>query len=69
MQRRYVDTTVFESRNMLNDGNIDYRYWHRKTINERLQAAGIMTAAAFGEPEFFAKKVDRTIFSARKHYL
>lgn len=67
MQRRYVDTSIFESRNMLNDGNIDYRYWHQKTIIERLRAAGIMIAAAFGEPEFFTKKIDRTIFSARKH--
>lgn len=67
MKRQYVDITVYESRNMAKDGNIDFQYWHSKSIDERVRAAGIMTAAAFGEPDFFRKRVDRTIFSARKH--
>ena len=59
--------TVFEARSMERDGNIDHNYWHDKTIEERLQAAVIVTAAAFGEPDFLKKKVDRTFFTARKH--
>jgi len=68
MKRRYVDTSVFESRNLEKKGNADYRYWFDKTNEERLHAAGVMTSVAFNEPDFFTKKVDRTIFSARKHY-
>lgn len=67
MKRRFLDITVFEARSMERDGNIDHNYWHDKTIEERLQAAAIVTAAAFGEPDFLKKKVDRTIFTARKH--
>jgi len=67
MKRQYVDVDHFESRNMAEDGNIDYRYWHDKSNEERVRAASIMTSAAFNEPDFFSKKVDRTIFSARKH--
>jgi hypothetical protein len=69
MKRRYVDLEVYESRNMVNDGNVDYQYWFEKSNEERLHAAGVMTSVAFGEPEFFKKKVDRTVFSARKHSL
>jgi hypothetical protein len=67
MKRRYVDVDVYESHNMVSDGNVDYKYWFSKTNDERIQAAGTMTSVAFGEPDFFKKKVDRTIFSTRKH--
>ena len=67
MKRRYVDVDNYESRNMLNDGNVDYKYWFDKTNDERVRAAGIMTSVAFREPDFFLKKVDRTVYSARKH--
>lgn len=69
MQRRYVDVEIYESRNMLQDGNLDYKYWFNKSNEERLHAAGVMNSVAFREPEFFQKKVDRTIFTARKHPL
>ena len=69
MKRLYVDVDHFESRNMAEDGNIDYRFWHDKTPEERLHAACIMIAVAFREPDFLKKKVDRTFFSARKHKL
>jgi hypothetical protein len=52
---------------MEKDGNIDNNYWHNKTVEEKLQAAAIVTAAAFGEPDFLKKKVDRTIYTSRKH--
>jgi hypothetical protein len=52
---------------MERDGNIDFRYWHDKTINERLEAAARMIEIAFDEPDFLIKKVDRTIFNCRKH--
>jgi hypothetical protein len=69
MKRRYVDVDIFESRNMVRDGNVDYKYWFSKTNDERVHAASVMTSVAFREPEFFMKKVDRSIFSARKHSL
>ncbi|MBX2932106.1 MAG: hypothetical protein KF781_09185 [Chitinophagaceae bacterium] len=67
MKRKFLDTTVFEARNMIKDGNIDNNYWHNKTIEEKMKAAAIITAAAFGEPDFLKKKVDKTIFTSRKH--
>ncbi|MBX7263847.1 MAG: hypothetical protein K1X46_07335, partial [Chitinophagaceae bacterium] len=63
----FLDRTVFEARNMTKDGNIDNNYWHDKSIEEKMQAAAIVTAAAFGEPDFLKKKVERTIFTSRKH--
>lgn len=67
MKRKYVDLKVYESRNF-SEGNIDYRYWLNKTNEERLHAAGVMTSVAFREPEFFKKKLDRALFSARKQF-
>ncbi len=67
MSRKFVDTSVFESRKQSRDENIDYKYWHSKTLAERLQAANIMTAVVYNEPDFMNGRVDRTVFSARKH--
>ncbi len=69
MRRKYVDTTVFESRNMERDGNIDFGYWHNKTIEEKLRGAAKMIAVAFNEPSFTTQKLDRSIFSARKQQI
>ncbi len=69
MKRRYVDIDIFESRNIVSDGNVDYKYWFNKTNDERVHAASVMTSVAFREPDFFSKKVDRSIFSVRKHSL
>ena len=69
MRRQYVDTTIFEARNMEKDGNIDFGYWHNKTIEEKLQAAAKMIAVAFNEPLFLTKKMDKTIFTVRKRNL
>lgn len=69
MSRKYVDTEQYESRNMAKDGNADYRYWFDKSNDERLHAAGIMISVAFNEPDFFKKKVDRNVYSSRKHPL
>lgn len=65
MERKYVDLQVYESRNLF-EGNIDFRYWWDKTNEERLHAAGVMISVAFKEPDFFKKKLDRALFSARK---
>jgi hypothetical protein len=67
MKRRFVDMTVFESRNMVADGNTDFKFWFDKSIEDRLRASCIMTSVAFREPNFLNKKVDRTQFSNRKH--
>ncbi len=69
MGRKFIDTTVFEARNMERDGNIDFKYWHDKTIEQKLKAAAQMIAVAFNEPLFTTKKIDKTIFSARKQNL
>jgi hypothetical protein len=69
MKRRFVDTSVFKASKMERDGNIDYGYWFDKTNEERLKAAAVMIAVAFQEPDFLKGKVDRTIFSCRKHKL
>jgi len=67
MKRRYVDLDAFESRNIVKDGNVDYKYWFSKTNDQRVEAASIMISVAFREPDFLKNKVDRTIFSTRKH--
>ena len=66
MGRKFVDTTVYSARNMAIDGNIDRGYWLNKTNKERLAAATRMIEAAFGEPLFTQKKLDRTLFTIRK---
>lgn len=67
MKRRFVDTSIIQSRNLERDGNIDFRYWHDKSNEEKLRAAGIMIAVAYNEPNFFTKRMDKSIFSERKH--
>jgi hypothetical protein len=57
MSGKFVDTSTFEARNMEKDGNIDFGYWHEKTIEERLRAAMEMIAVAFNEPLFLNKKL------------
>lgn len=69
MRRKFVDTTMYEARNMEKDGNIDFGYWHDKTVEEKLSAAAQMIAVAFNEPLFTTRKIDRTIFTVRKQNL
>jgi len=69
MEMPRMDKTVFRAYNMVKDGNIDYEYWFAKTHEEKLQAAAVTIAVAFEEPDFLNKKIDRTIFSARKQKL
>lgn len=61
-----VDKTVFKASKMEEQGNADFQFWFDKSIEERLAAAAIMISVAFREQAFMKKKVDRTIFSARK---
>jgi hypothetical protein len=61
-----VDKTFFKASKLEEQGNSDYQYWFDKSVKERLAAAAIMIAASFREPGFMNKKLDRTIFSARK---
>jgi hypothetical protein len=67
VKRKFLDVSVFESRKMDNNGNIDYKFWFGRSVCERLTAASAMIAVAFKEPNFLVKKVDRTVFSSRKH--
>ncbi|MDB5210711.1 MAG: hypothetical protein JWQ30_1538 [Sediminibacterium sp.] len=69
MSRKFVDITIYEARNMEKNGNIDFGYWHDKTIEEKLRAAAQMIAVAFNEPLFVTKKIDRNIYSVRKQNL
>ena len=66
MRRNFVDTSIYRARKMGKDGNIDFGFWHDKSNEEKLKAAFHMIAVAFNEPLFGSKKVDRTIFYARK---
>jgi hypothetical protein len=61
-----VDKTFFKASKLEVKGNSDYQYWFDKSIEERLAASIIMTGVSFREPDFMKKKIDRTIFSARK---
>jgi len=61
-----VDKSYFRASKLEEQGNADYHYWFDKTVEERLAAAAIMIAVSFREPDFLKKKVDRTIFLARK---
>lgn len=65
--RKFIDVNVYESGNMLKDGNVDFRYWFEKSISERLKGAAVMNAVAFGVPDFIQGKVDRTVYSSKKH--
>ena len=65
--RIYLDTSAFDARNMVRDGNADFQYWFNKSIGERLEGASIMNAAAFNVADFIKGRVDRTVFSSRKH--
>lgn len=65
--RRHIDTSAFDARNMVSDGNADFQYWFDKSIDERLKGASIMNTAAFNVADFQKGKVDRTVFSSRKH--
>jgi hypothetical protein len=66
MTRKFVDISHYESRNMSQDGNIDFGFWFDKTNEEKLSAAARMIEVAFQEPMFIKTKVDRSIFSERK---
>jgi hypothetical protein len=61
-----VDKTIFKASKMEEQGNADFQFWFDKSVEERLVAAAIMISVCYREPEFMKKKVDRTIFSARK---
>ncbi len=64
--RKFIDLTVFLSRNMGKDGNIDYRYWFDKSNELKLSAAARMIELSFRDPQFLQKKVDRTLFTSFK---
>ena len=66
MKRAFVDVDCFTSRNMYKDGNIDYKFWFDKTIEEKLAAAVVMIEVSFNTKNFINQKVDRTQFSSYK---
>jgi hypothetical protein len=69
MIRPFVDLSIYQSRKMSRDGNIDAGYWFGKTNDEKMAAATRMNEVAFSELQFVKKKCDRTILSVRKHPL
>ena len=44
-----------------------YHYWLTKTVDERLAAMVVLNQFVYQEPNFVKAKVDRTLFSSRKH--
>ena len=65
-ERRFVDISNLGFRKMDSDGNIDLRFWHNKTIAQRIEGAITMIKVAFQEPDFVHQKVDRSIICIRK---
>lgn len=69
MKRAFVDVDTFTSRNMSKDGNIDYRFWFNKTLEEKLAASVVMIETSFNTKDFVKQKVNRQQFSAYKRNL
>lgn len=68
IRKKYrFDRSVFDAYRMSEHGNIDNQYWKNKTVEERLAAAAITIELAFGIKDYWEGKVDRTVFSSRKH--
>lgn len=44
-----------------------YHYWLTKTVDERLAAMVVLNQFVYQAPDFVRNKVDRTLFSSRKH--
>lgn len=65
-EKRFVDISNLGFRKMDSDGNIDLRFWHNKTIPQRIEGAVTMIKVAFQEPDFVHQKVDKSIISIRK---
>jgi hypothetical protein len=66
MKRAFVNVDVFGSSNMTENGNIDFRYWFNKTLEEKLAASVTMIEASFNTKEFVKQKVDRKVLSSYK---
>lgn len=64
---KLVDIEYFRVGKMEKDGNIDFRYCHDKTIDERIEASAKMIEVAFRKPDFLTKKVDQTIINIRRY--
>ena len=58
---------IFRAYKMEEQGNIDFKFWHNRSPEERMAAAATMTEVAFRVPNFLKGKVDRSIYSSRKH--
>jgi hypothetical protein len=66
MKRAFVDIDIIESRKMSKDGNIDYKYWFDKSIEEKLAASISMIETSFNIKNFIHQKVDRKIITSFK---
>lgn len=56
MKRSFVDIGAISSRNMSIDGNIDYKYWFDKTIEEKLAASIAMIEVSYNTKDFIKQK-------------
>lgn len=66
MKKSFVDINCIASRKMSTHGNIDYKYWFDKSIEQKLAASIAMIEVSFSTKDFVKQKVDRTIYSAFK---
>lgn len=66
MKRAFVDVDIYASRNMAKDGNIDYKFWLNKTLEEKLAAAIPMIEASYNTKKNVKQKVDRKQLSSYK---
>jgi len=63
-----LDRTAFRMGTHATIGN-QYEYWKDKSIEERLRAATYLISVAYNYPFNNPPRLDRTVFSMRKHTL
>ncbi len=61
-----LDRTQFKMQSF-EEADMQYAYWSKKSITERLRAANYLISVAFDFDADNPPKMDRDIFSMRKH--
>jgi len=62
-----LDRTAFRAGTHQELAEANKVYWQEKTIEERLQAAAYLNSVAWNYPLDNPPRMDRTVFSMRKH--
>jgi len=62
-----LDKTAHWAGKVSEQSGRDMKYWGEKSIEERLQAAWYLTCKAYGLDPEKPLRLDKTVFSMRKH--